>query len=403
MLGNALAQQIANDITDVIGRNVLITDERGIVLGSGDESRVGQFHEASLDVVRNRRTITHSADDVRDLVGTLPGVTIPLVIDDRVVGTIGLSGPPAEVEQFGLLVKRQTEILMQEAARIGLRMTRERATTELLAEICEWHHSYAPMARLLRRGYTLGHDLTLPRRVILIQSDDEGSAQQETGSEDVIRLVRRVFGSEHDLIAPLSRTVVAVATPDDDAVPPAVRDRCADLVKAASANGVLLRAAIGSPASDIATLNISARDAYDAMQVGPGAQPTLRIHAIGEVRLHQALSVVPIDSRTRLTEGLLGPLLADRDWKTLRDTLIAWGDSAFTVTRAAERLHVHRNTLIYRLDKVARLLNRSLDEPGVAVAVYVTCVLDRLSQAQRATRSNTTRSASGFPSTNATS
>jgi carbohydrate diacid regulator len=336
-------------------------------------------------VVRNRRTITHSAADVRDLVGTLPGVTIPLVIDDRVVGTIGLSGPPAEVEQFGLLVKRQTEILMQEAARIGSRMTRERATTELLAEICEWHHSYAPTAQLLRRGHTLGHDLTLPRRVILLQWDDEGGAQRETGSEDVVRLVRRVFGSELDLIAPLSRTVVAVATPED-AGTPTVRDRCAELVAAASASGVLVRAAIGSPASDIATLNISARDAFDAMQVGPGAQPASRIHVIDEVRLHQALSVVPIDSRTRLTEGLLGPLLADRDWKTLRDTLIAWGDSAFTVTRAAERLHVHRNTLIYRLEKVARLLNRSLDEPGLAIALYVTCVIDRLGPEERASR-----------------
>ncbi len=167
MLGQALAQQIANEITDVIGHNVLITDESGIVMGSGDESRVGQFHEASVEVVRSRRTIAHSSEDVRDLVGTLPGVTIPLVIDDTVVGTIGLSGSPEEVVQFGLVVKRQTEILMQEAARIGTRMMHERATAELLREICEWHHSGVAKSQLLRRGRTLGHDLTLPRRMVL--------------------------------------------------------------------------------------------------------------------------------------------------------------------------------------------------------------------------------------------
>ncbi len=160
MLGQALAQEIANEITDVIGHNVLITDESGIVMGSGDESRVGQFHEASVEVVRRRRTIAHSSEDVRDLVGTLPGVTIPLVIDDTVVGTIGLSGAPDEVVQFGLVVKRQTEILMQEAARIGTRLMHERATAELLREICEWHHSRVPKAQLLRRGRSLGHDLT---------------------------------------------------------------------------------------------------------------------------------------------------------------------------------------------------------------------------------------------------
>ena len=73
MLGQALAQQIANEITDVIAHSVLNTDEDEIVMGSGDESRVGKFHEASVDVVRARRMIVHPSDDVRDLVGTLPG------------------------------------------------------------------------------------------------------------------------------------------------------------------------------------------------------------------------------------------------------------------------------------------------------------------------------------------
>lgn len=368
-----MARQIANEITDVIGHNVLITDESGIVLGSGDESRIGQFHEASVEVVRSRRTIAHSSEDVRDLVGTLPGVTIPLVIDDTVVGTIGLSGAPDEVVQFGLVVKRQTEILMQEAARIGTRLMHERATAELLREICEWHHSRVSKTQLMRRGRTLGHDLTIPRRVVLIQSAD--SPRPATDAAHLVRRVEEVFHSEADLIAPLARMVVAVATPD---ARDSVMNRCADVVSAAEASGLDVRVAIGSAGAGIAELNTAARDAYDTLQLGPSVRPGMKIHHIEEMRLHQALSVVPIDSRVRLVDGLLSPLLGDREWTTLRATLIAWGDSAFNITRAADRLHVHRNTLIYRLDKIARNLRRSLDEPGLAVALYVTCVIDEL-------------------------
>ncbi len=72
MLSEALAQQIANEITDVIGFNVLITDAAGTVVGSGDERRIGQFHEASIEVIRARRMIAHSAADVRDLVAVCP-------------------------------------------------------------------------------------------------------------------------------------------------------------------------------------------------------------------------------------------------------------------------------------------------------------------------------------------
>lgn len=373
MLGQALAQQIANEITDVIGHNVLITDESGIVVGSGDESRVGQFHEASVEVVRSRRTTAHSSEDVRDLVGTLPGVTIPLVIDDTVVGTIGLSGSPDEVVQFGLVVKRQTEILMQEAARIGTRLMHERATAELLREICEWHHSRVPKAQLLQRGRTLGHDLTMPRRIVLIQWAD--SSQSGADAEHGVRHVEDVFDSAGDLIAPLARMVVAVATPDTG---DSVMDLCRDVVAAAEARDLDVRVAIGSTGAGIGELNVASRDAFDALQLGPIVQPKKKIHQIEHVRLHQALSVVPIDSRVRLVEGLLSPLLEDREWTTSRATLIAWGDCAFNITRAAVRLHIHRNTLIYRLDKIARALRRSLDEPGLAVALYVTCVIDEL-------------------------
>ena len=303
MLGQALAQQIANEITDVIGHNVLITDESGIVMGSGDESQVGQFHEASVEVVRSRRMAAHSSDDVRDVVGRLPGVTIPLIIDGNVVGTVCLSGTPEEVEQVGLVVKRQTEILMQEAARIGSRMTHERATADLLREICEWHHSGAAKSQLLRRGRTLGHDLALSRRIVLIRYGESDSRRCDIESGHVVRQVQMVFNRAEELIAPLARMVIAVATPDSSVV-----GRCRECVGSAEGRGLSVQVGIGPTASGIPALNLSAREAFDALQLGPIAHPGRSIHQIEQIRLQQALSVVPIDSRSRLTDGLLGPL-----------------------------------------------------------------------------------------------
>ena len=262
---------------------------------------------------------------------------------------------------------------MEEATRIGTRMMHERATADLLREICEWHHSGVAKSQLLRRGRTLGHDLTLRRRIVLIQWEDADGSQHEAYSEQIARRIEEVFRSSDDLISPLARMVIAVATPDG-----AVEDRCRELIVSAEATGLRVRVGIGSAGTGVSELNVAARDAFDALQLGPVVKPETTIHRIEHVRLHQALSVVPIDSRARLVDGLLAPLLADRDWMTLRPTLIAWGENAFNVTRAADRLHIHRNTLIYRLEKVARVLRRSLDEPGLAVALYLTCVIDEL-------------------------
>ena len=46
----------------------------------------------------------------------------------------------------------------------------------------------------------------------------------------------------------------------------------------------------------------------------------------------------------------------------LRETLLAWLAEGANARRAAERLHAHKNTVLYRLQRAQRLLGRSLDE-----------------------------------------
>jgi carbohydrate diacid regulator len=121
MLTPSLAQEIARDISAVIGLNVLITDGEGTVIGSGDVSRVGSFHEASVEVLRTQQPATHTASQAHALRGVKPGITLPLVIDSRAVGTVGITGAPGRVRRFGLVVRRQTEILLQESAQLRSR------------------------------------------------------------------------------------------------------------------------------------------------------------------------------------------------------------------------------------------------------------------------------------------
>ena len=50
-------------------------------------------------------------------------------------------------------------------------------------------------------------------------------------------------------------------------------------------------------------------------------------------------------------------------------TLAAWLDHAGEPSRAAKALHVHPNTLRYRLRRMAELAALHLDEPGVRLAL----------------------------------
>ena len=156
---------------------------------------------------------------------------------------------------------------MQEAARIGSRMTHERATAELLREISEWHHSGVAKAQLMRRARTLGHDLTRRRRIVLIHWEETDGSPPGIGSEQVVRQVEEVFNSADDLVAPLARMVVAVAAPDDASV----ADRCREFVASARHRGLHVRVAIGSAATGVAAIECLGTGCLRCAAVGTGS------------------------------------------------------------------------------------------------------------------------------------
>jgi carbohydrate diacid regulator len=71
-------------------------------------------------------------------------------------------------------------------------------------------------------------------------------------------------------------------------------------------------------------------------------------------------------------------LRARPDWRALRQSLIAWCETGFNLVHAATALHIHRNTLVYRLNKIAQLTGRSPRDHRAALALYLACLADQL-------------------------
>jgi hypothetical protein len=117
---------------------VLITDENSQVIGSGDVSRVGTVHEASVAVVKSGVAASHNAEEAAALVGVRPGITMPIVLDGEVIGTVGITGSPAQVVRLGRLVQRQTEILLRESMFQRTRLLRANRLAQLVRDIVEF-------------------------------------------------------------------------------------------------------------------------------------------------------------------------------------------------------------------------------------------------------------------------
>ncbi|TQM04293.1 PucR family transcriptional regulator [Pseudonocardia kunmingensis] len=114
-----------------------------------------------------------------------------------------------------------------------------------------------------------------------------------------------------------------------------------------------------------------ARHARDLAALRPGP-----VHVVtgAEVTSHVALlAAVPDEVRRAFAVRVLEPVLAydSRTGAGLRETLEAFLDCSGSWSRAAQRLHLHVNTVRYRIGRVEELTGRDLGEFGDRVDVYL--------------------------------
>jgi carbohydrate diacid regulator len=317
-LTRELAQEIAGETSTIIGLNVLITDREAVVIGSGDPSRVGTVHEASLEVLRTLEPRTHTAEQAKLLQGVRPGITLPIVIDGSAVGTVGLTGSPRRVRQFGLVVQRQTEILLREAILVRSRLLRAQALGDLLRDIAFFDADVVQPGALAARAAELGIEPRLPRVAVVIEVRGEWPP-----TTSPLRTVREVFGDPQDVVAEMAASRFAVLHHPRE--PDELDRRCAHLVDALrQRHGLSAAVGFGVAANNVADLHASYQDAAAALRLGQRLGPRAGVFPIAGLRVNQLLDTTAPHTRARFVDSQLGPLRAETGWPMLRDTLIAW-------------------------------------------------------------------------------
>lgn len=117
--------------------------------------------------------------------------------------------------------------------------------------------------------------------------------------------------------------------------------------------GYTITMGIGQYYPDLAGLRKSFQDAKLALEVGSKVWTRGRVYHIKDVGMFITLAGTSQDRKAELAHQILSPLLRDEQlFKTIQQFL----SCGLNLTDAAEKLHIHRNTLIYRLDKTKKLV-----------------------------------------------
>lgn len=132
-------------------------------------------------------------------------------------------------------------------------------------------------------------------------------------------------------------------------------------------------AGLGEPAHTPAQVHRSATEARDAARLGRLALGTGHIARLADLGVYQLLVALRESGQLApFVERTLAPLLdKTRTADDLLKTLDVFFDCNGNLSEAARRLHLHRNSLIYRLNNASAALGRSLDDADLRLALQI--------------------------------
>jgi len=270
------------------------------------------------------------------------------------------------------LASKAAAVLAIERERLA---ARREPLRQLGAELVRLIAEDGGAAEIAARGHLVGVGAdTEVQAVALAGPAGQSGAILRALLEDVAegaRLCSQQDAADHDF---------AIAEFDDHAValvpnpPPDVALHLRDLLGGMAAGLGRERLAIGVGSRRAAGLRATLDEARHALQIGRAHGDQVSVIGHEELASHVLLlSGLPEDVRVAYRDRLLGPLKAyDALHRSdLEATLEAFLACSTSWTRCAELMHVHVNTLRYRIARIEELTGRSLADLETQVDLFL--------------------------------
>lgn len=382
-----VAEVVTEKVTELLCTEVSIVDPHGIVVASSDSRSVGHPFDANGERLGHGtlRFPLHLGADLTEVIISEPKGGEPL--------------PPHLAQALVELIVNQTAIVDQLP-------NKDEIKNKLIHDLL--HGPIDDEAAVLREAQVLGMDLSTPRVVILIDAADyvlaPASAGVEPDDADIQRRAQLVISSVVDFFLLPTDTICAYIGHGEVAVLKAsnrknlgiwvdgnheqdhLNPSWANLTAVKRAGLALLtrlhndtRAPIsigvGRYHPGLRGLGHSYQDARAALSLGRRFHGHNQVHCLDGLGIASFVGVSDERTKVDLAKYLLSPLDHEPELLTTLDTFFAHDCCP---SKTAETLHIHRNTLTYRLDKITSLLGLDPRRFDDAVQIRLSLVLRSL-------------------------
>ncbi|MFV0466687.1 MAG: sugar diacid recognition domain-containing protein [Lachnospiraceae bacterium] len=353
MLNIELVNEYVNKIYRQLGININVMNTKGIIVASGDITRVGDFHSVAFELVKSRNFISIVDDHSSENIGVQNGVNLLIIDNLEPIGVVGVTGSPSEVLEIAKMSKITIESYCLQINSVNKEQV---GSTEIrkLKDALLFEQPINP-TRIFQLSTRLGIRDNINRAALIIHSTGENSNEAISLIYD--SLISDVSNAQ-DIILPTDQQHIVILKAFKNFEPAIFRTKIhefysslADLIyeKYNFSESINLKLYCNLPTNSL----VHYRNSYRCLKwleshVQFKSSP---IHHIHDYLIDYLMSCIPDDRLSPLFECYHDIIENYLDKETFHLTAKALANSNMNPTEAAKELYVHKNTIFSRTKK----------------------------------------------------
>lgn len=345
-----MAQEMVEATSRLVsGRTINLMDTGGIIIASTEHSRIGTFHQGAAEAAASRKPVAIRKEDVAQYPGAKEGCNVPVFGNDsQIIGVVGIYGDPELVDGAANLLAVYTAQYFAQLAANEQRLVETELRGKLLRLLLSLGE--AERENIATLSQALHIRMAYPLRVLV--------ARLQT-PKDVISTLRmfepaleRLLGLgllsiQTDVWSVVDEHLVILKSRlgDDGAILRRIREVLAEN----AAFPPLLCA--GGVCEKMEQIHDSYEEAHTLSGIGGEIlNDILKTDCRFRYLMHSVSSAQRAYLETLCVR--LETAFGGKDLDIMLNTCQVYYEQACSVAKAAELLHIHKNTLQYRIHRV---------------------------------------------------
>lgn len=364
-LNKGLAQKIVENTNDATGKNIIVTDSEGYIIGDGNMGLIDMQSEVAFDVIEKEKSIRIIPSSKSNYEYAEEGIYFPVEYDNNILGVVGIQGNVKKVKSFRKIVENVVKLILEQKIKdIDLELKhriKDSFYHDLLAgKIDEERLEQRIQASNIKKDKSRSVIIVYPEyrevkikdqsRVVKIKDQNK-----ELNKNEIINLYKQHIFEKDDIIIPQGDSVIIIKSYSS----PNKKDIIGEEIKEIFNKEYKIQPiiGIGNTYSKLEKLHLSYNEAQKAITLGKILNQIKdeRIFHFKDLGIDTLITYIKVQDMKKILKNNFDydnvkEIFEDKyeTGKTIHNYYL----NNMNISKTADSLNKHRNTLSYRMKKI---------------------------------------------------